>query len=540
MVDALEVGMKLKAEYSDGAFYPAEVVQVSSASKRAKAPVKVHYVGYEAGEDAWLPLDSLKTKKSKKAAAPAAPKSKAKAKAKAGAKEAPQMDYSELEKGMRIQAKADDGVFYAADVVTVSTATSKANAPVKVHYSGYTDASDEWLGADRLRSKAIKPMVTADKPAAIQGFPATEWPSKLSRANPRKNYPKYDLENEKESFNKICDLLIEESIAELGKSHEMPERETKWVKDMLEYNVKGGKMNRGLMVVASGAEILKKAKGKVDSDTLSKLAVLGWCIEWLQAWLLVADDMMDDSETRRGQPCWYKHDHVKKIAINDAFMIEMFVFRALKRHFWKEPYYAQILDLFMETTFQTECGQLADLLCMNIGLEEFSLDRWTLIVKYKTAFYSFYCPVALGMLVAGIQDRKAYDAARKPLLTMGVYFQAQDDYLDAFASPEVLGKIGTDIQDKKCGWLFCHAYNKLCSPEQKAYLDQHYGKCKVDSAEELKIRQMYKDLKLEELYKEYEQKSYDEIMAMKKETEKSKLPWSVFELFLNKVYKRSK
>merc|ERR1719379_2040413 len=281
-------------------------------------------------------------------------------------------------------------------------------------------------------------------------------------------------------------------------------------------------MNRGLMVVESGIEILKHKGRPLDSEVLTKLAVLGWCIEWLQAWLLVADDMMDDSQTRRGQPCWYKHDHVQKIAINDAFMVETFVFRAIKRHFWTEPYYIQLVDLFMETTYQTECGQLLDLLCMNIDLKDFSLDRWTLIVKYKTAFYSFYCPVALGMIVAGIEDQAAFDAAGKPLIHMGVYFQGQDDYLDAFAPPEKLGKIGTDIQDKKCGWLFCHAYNYLCNAEQKKYLDTHYGKCKVDSKEELKIRQ---------LYKQYEENSYKEIQAMRPETEKANLPWSVFDLF---------
>jgi len=51
---------------------------------------------------------------------------------------------------------------------------------------------------------------------------------------------------------------------------------------------------------------------------------------------------------------------------------------------------------------------------------------------------------------------------------------------------------------------------------------------------------MYKDLQLEEKYKKYEEQSFNEIQAMKPETEKAKLPWSVFDLFLKKVYKRSK
>lgn len=218
----------------------------------------------------------------------------------------------------------------------------------------------------------------------------------------------------------------------------------------------------------------------------------------------------------------------------------MLVFRTLKRHFRQEPYYHQVVDLFMETTFQTECGQLLDLLCMNIELEDFSLKRWELIVKYKTAFYSFYLPVALGMTVAGIQDVNAYNAAREPLVQMGIYFQAQDDYLDCFGTREEIGKIGTDIQDKKCGWLFCHVFNELAAPEQKTYLKEHYGKCKVDSAEEKFIKKMYSELKLKDLFEKYEEKSKEDIMAMKPQVEQAGLPWSVFDAFFKKVYKRSK
>ena len=38
-----------------------------------------------------------------------------------------------------------------------------------------------------------------------------------------------------------------------------------------------------------------------------------------------------------------------------------------------------------------------------------------------------------------------------------MFGQSQDDFLDAFAPPEVLGKIGTDIEDAKCSRLVCKA-----------------------------------------------------------------------------------
>ncbi len=193
----------------------------------------------------------------------------------------------------------------------------------------------------------------------------------------------------------------------------------------------------------------------------------------------------------------------------------------------------------METTLQTELGQLLDLRCDHVTLHEFTLSRWEKIVKYKTAYYSFYLPVAMAMIVAGITDRKAYDAAREILIIMGIYFQAQDDYLDAFGSPEQIGKIGTDIQDKKCGWLFVHAYHDLCNAQQHDYLDKHYGKCQVGSTAEKNIKQHYVEMGLPELYTSYEQASYDSILALKHKVP-SVLPWAVFEAFLKKIYKRDK
>lgn len=46
----------------------------------------------------------------------------------------------------------------------------------------------------------------------------------------------------------LCELLSKEIVAELRSVHEMPEEALTWVTKMIDYNVKGGKLNRGLAV----------------------------------------------------------------------------------------------------------------------------------------------------------------------------------------------------------------------------------------------------------------------------------------------------
>ena len=72
-----KVGDKLKAKFTDGEMYNAEVVLISEGKKKKKTPVKVHFVGYGEEEDLWVSLDDLapakkgKKKKGKKATEPA-------------------------------------------------------------------------------------------------------------------------------------------------------------------------------------------------------------------------------------------------------------------------------------------------------------------------------------------------------------------------------------------------------------------------------------------------------------------------------------
>jgi farnesyl diphosphate synthase len=279
----------------------------------------------------------------------------------------------------------------------------------------------------------------------------------------------------------------------------------------------------------------------LSSQEYFEAASLGWMIELLQAFFLVSDDIMDASKTRRGSPCWYLMPNVGMIAINDAFMLEGSIYVLLKKYFRNHKSYVDMLELFHETTFQTELGQTCDLLTApedHVDLNKFSMDKFSFIVIYKTAFYSFYLPVALALHYCNLATEKNLKQAKDILIPMGEYFQAQDDYLDNFADPETLGKIGTDIQDNKCSFLVNQALQRA-TPEQRKVLDENYGR--KDSECEKKVKKVFDDLDLKGVWHKYEEDSVSRLRELIAKVDESEgLKKQVFEEFLRKIYKRSK
>jgi len=57
---------------------------------------------------------------------------------------------------------------------------------------------------------------------------------------------------------------------------------------------------------------------------------------------------MDASITRRGQPCWYRVEGVRMMAINDALILEGAIFQMIRKHFRKELFYVDLIDLLHE------------------------------------------------------------------------------------------------------------------------------------------------------------------------------------------------
>lgn len=270
-------------------------------------------------------------------------------------------------------------------------------------------------------------------------------------------------------------------------------------------------------------------------------ATLGWLTELLQALFLVADDIMDGSITRRGKPCWYRQEGVGMVAINDAFLLGASIYVLLKKYFRNHPCYVDLVELFHETAYQTEIGQLCDLLTAPedvVDLDNFSMEKYRFIVIYKTAYYSFYLPVALALYQLNIATHKNLKQAEDILIPLGEYFQVQDDYLDNFGLPEHIGKIGTDIMDNKCSWLINQAL-AIATPEQRKILEENYGR--KDKDKEAVIKKLYSEMGLEQRYKDYEEKVVGDIRAKIAHVDESEgLKKEVFEAFLSKIYKRSK
>ena len=314
----------------------------------------------------------------------------------------------------------------------------------------------------------------------------------------------------------------------------------------------------------------------------------------MQAYSLVADDIMDSSITRRGQLCWYRQDGVGLRAINDVLVMEGAVFQIIRKRFRTEPFYVDLIDLLREVchvhpfsispftnTFRSCIEQKWDNFLTLLplkktmwispssllpGLSSFSrlqhlfemtltcrstTYRHSTTVLYKTALFSFYLPVALALLLCGFpvetrneSDPDYYKIALAILVPLGEYFQIQDDYLDYAGTPEQIGKIGTDIVDNKCSWCINTAL-ALANPTQRAILDANYGRKNPEA--ERRVKEVFREVGVDAAYREYEAQSYARLTALIDAAPEVRGPngdavlrQTVFHILLEKIYKRTK
>ncbi|CAL4980698.1 unnamed protein product [Urochloa decumbens] len=308
------------------------------------------------------------------------------------------------------------------------------------------------------------------------------------------------------------------------------------VEQMIDYNVPGGKLNRGLSVVDS--YMLLKQGSEVTEDEFFLACVLGWCVEWFQACALVLDDIMDGAHMRREKKCWFRLPKVGLHGIKDCVLLKCHIARLFKKYFREKHYYMELTELWDEISLQTSLGQMLDLTSTHYGandIKNYNIQLYHRIVKYKTSYYSFYLPVACALLLYGAKLEN-FRRIRDILIDMGIYFQAQDDYLDCFEDPLKIGKIGTDIEDHKCSWLVVEALGHA-NNNQIEELVKNYGR--QDQTSVSRVKSTYLTLDLKEKFFKYEDRAYRHLVSSI-EAQRDHTLQDILNSFLKKIHRRRK
>ncbi|XP_059221670.1 farnesyl pyrophosphate synthase-like [Stomoxys calcitrans] len=238
--------------------------------------------------------------------------------------------------------------------------------------------------------------------------------------------------------------------------------------------------------------------------------ILGWCLELLLLAFDVSDDIMDNSITRFGRPCWYRLESIGLKGLNESFIFESLTYYLLHKHFRDFECYMDLVELFHEITLITACGQGVDVMAGQMSVESFTMDLYRSIAELKTSYMAIYFPIALAMTLVGNKNPQDFQTIKKISMDVGHLLQAQNDYFDFFGSPKATEKIGTDIEQNKCSWLAVQCMQRA-SKEQKRIMFECYGKNDPHMVQQ--VKDLYNTLQLRELYTAYEETAITTITA---------------------------
>lgn len=274
----------------------------------------------------------------------------------------------------------------------------------------------------------------------------------------------------------------------------------------LEYNLHLSNRKHGIIPVLTYRCIAQKHE--LTAENIKLAQILGWCIEIVHVLSFITDDVVDNSDLRRGKVCWYKLDGVGLNVIHDSLLLENAVFKLLKKHFSHLDCYIDLFELFFECIFRCICGQSSDVIVSTMHVNSFDMDTFYSVMRNKTASNFFYLPIAAGLLLAGVKDQKIFEECQKITFELGYFTQVLNDFLDSFGNPDFTGKFGTDIESNKCSWLAVKCM-ELADPEQRAIMEECYGQ--KDPQKIDRVRQLYEDMGLQALYAQFEVEICDRI-----------------------------
>ncbi len=179
------------------------------------------------------------------------------------------------------------------------------------------------------------------------------------------------------------------------------------------YPERKGKYLRPTLVI-----LIATAMG-IDSKIATNVA---GAMQLSEEWILISDDIEDDSDERRGGPTLHKI-YGTELAINASDTLENIM--------WKmtiDCKNSEIVDEFYRIMIRTTLGQAVEQIWTNKKTKT-SSDQYFFVADSKSAYYSIAGPMRLGAILAGATSEQL-DKLTDFGLHLGRCFQLVDDILD--------------------------------------------------------------------------------------------------------------
>ncbi len=218
----------------------------------------------------------------------------------------------------------------------------------------------------------------------------------------------------------------------------------------------GGKRIRPVMCLL-GNELFSE----IHSDAY----LVAKAVELFHNFSLVHDDMMDEANLRRGMPTVHtKYDSNTALLVGDVMLIRAYEFI----QDIQPSYLPKILKIFNRTAREVCEGQQLDMDYSKSSVV--TMDQYIHMITLKTSVL-LAASLEVGAIIGGASENNChhlYEFGKK----IGIAFQIQDDYLDAFGDAAEFGKeVGGDIKQNKKTFLLLHALS-VANQNQLAQLNE--------------------------------------------------------------------
>jgi len=231
---------------------------------------------------------------------------------------------------------------------------------------------------------------------------------------------------------------------------------------------------------------------------------VGTAIELFHNFTLIHDDIMDKAPLRRGMETVHtRYGENTALLAGDVMLVT--AYEELNKI--SIDFLHAILLLFNKTAKEVCEGQQMDMDFEK--MDDVGLDAYLKMIELKTSV-ALAASLQTGAILGGAGRRNQdllYEFGKK----LGIAFQVQDDYLDAFGDPLKFGKqVGGDILANKKTFLLLHAL-ETADLVQKKELHHLLKSNPPDKVE--RVVQIFHDCKIDEWALQLKNKYLDEAMT---------------------------